>query len=281
MSDVIAATRPPNRLLQLLPEGVYHCLRPDIIPTRLERGHRFAATGEALARVYFPIDCLIALQVVLEDGQSAEIATLGRQDRLGLPLLFGADLVLFGPAVVVPGMALSIGAAAFRDQVERSADLRALLGRYTLALFFQVSQLSACNALHDVRKRVACWLLRAADGVGSDRFPLTHETLGHALGVRRASVTEAAHQIAAAGLIRHRPGTVAILDRPGLEGASCACYREIRAVYDRLLAGCLPGVVSEPDVHAIGRPLADLARSRGGTSIRAGSLSRPSPRGDG
>jgi hypothetical protein len=38
-----------------------------------------------------------------------------------------------------------------------------------------------------------------------------------------------------AGLIRYRRGAITVLDRLGLEAASCECYRIIREQYERLL----------------------------------------------
>jgi Mn-dependent DtxR family transcriptional regulator len=71
--------------------------------------------------------------------------------------------------------------------------------------------------------------------VGSDEFPLTQEFLAQMLGVRRASVTVAAGILQKAGFIRYSQGRISIVDREGLENASCECYRIIRSEFDRLL----------------------------------------------
>lgn len=55
------------------------------------------------------------------------------------------------------------------------------------------------------------------------------------LGVRRAGVSVAASALQQAALIRYSRGTIQILDRPGLEAASCECYGVIREQFDRLL----------------------------------------------
>jgi hypothetical protein len=54
------------------------------------------------------------------------------------------------------------------------------------------------------------------------------------LGVRRAGVTVAAGALQRAGLIRYRQGHITILDREGLESATCECYRTIKEEYARL-----------------------------------------------
>lgn len=53
--------------------------------------------------------------------------------------------------------------------------------------------------------------------------------LASMLGVHRPRVTVAAGVLQQAGLISYRRGVVTILDRAGLEAASCECYRVVRA----------------------------------------------------
>jgi CRP-like cAMP-binding protein len=101
-------------------------------------------------------------------------------------------------------------------------------------LFDQVAQAAACHALHTVPQRCALWLLMCRDRAGRDQFPFTHEALARLLGVRRASVTEAAQALQAAGLIRYRRGWVEVLQPDRLASAACACYGVTRDDCDRL-----------------------------------------------
>ena len=88
----------------------------------------------------------------------------------------------------------------------------------------QVTQLAACNRLHEVDERLARWLLMSHDRIGSDVLPLTQEFLAQMLGTRRSSVSVAASILQKAGLIHYNRGNVTILDRAALEEAACECY---------------------------------------------------------
>ncbi|HEX2200285.1 MAG TPA: helix-turn-helix domain-containing protein, partial [Burkholderiales bacterium] len=66
-----------------------------------------------------------------------------------------------------------------------------------------------------------------SDRVRSEEFFLTQAFLAKMLGVRRATVNEAARPLQQRQLISHIRGKITILDRKGLEGASCGCYTKI------------------------------------------------------
>ncbi|HEV3486855.1 MAG TPA: helix-turn-helix domain-containing protein, partial [Vicinamibacterales bacterium] len=121
------------------------------------------------------------------------------------------------------------------EGVEAHPALSRLLRRYTHAFFVQVAQNAACNRMHDIVQRCARWLLMTHDRVARDSFELTHHILSQMLGVRRASVTEAALALHELGAIEYRRGVVTILDRAALERASCECYGIIQRNFERLL----------------------------------------------
>lgn len=94
-------------------------------------------------------------------------------------------------------------------------------------------QSAACNALHGLNERLARWLLMSQDRVGDD-VALTHEFLGLMLGATRPSVSVGALALQEAGLIRYRQGHIRVLNRAGLERASCECYPIVRRCFDDL-----------------------------------------------
>jgi CRP-like cAMP-binding protein len=225
-----------NRLLRALSPAVLPLLLPALERIALPMRERLIEPGVPIPYVYFPLHGVASLISTLRDGTQVEVATIGNEGLIGLPLALYANTVPFTVFVQVPGEALRIDAAVFdRLLLEETGTLRQFLYRYTQALFNQLAQHVVCNRLHRIAQRCARWLLMTHDRVGRDDFPLTHEFLALMLGVRRASVTEVAGRLQQAGLIRYRLGTIQVLDRAGLEAASCECYGVIQQEYDRLL----------------------------------------------
>ncbi len=236
------ATPPPpehfahNRLLRTLSPAVRQPFLPALEWLPLAMRERLIEPDVPIPWVYFPLHGVVSLISTLGNGAQIEVATIGNEGLIGLPLVLYANTIPFTAFVQVPGEALRIDAAVFgRLLDEETGTVRQLLYRYTQALFNQLAQHVACNRLHRIAQRSARWLLLTHDRVGRDEFPLTHEFLALMLGVRRASVTEVAGRLQRAGLIRYRLGRIRVLDRAGLEAASCECYFVIKQEYDRLL----------------------------------------------
>jgi CRP-like cAMP-binding protein len=192
--------------------------------------------GRRIEQVHFPLDAVVSILTRMDGGQSVEIATIGNEGMVGVTVaLGGSDMNPREVATVqVPGEVVSMNADAFRAELDRRGALASLIERYTRAFFSQVFQQVACNGLHSLEQRCARWILLTGDRVGGDEFPMTHEFLAQMLGVRRASVTETARLLQQAGYLQFSRGRVAIVDRTGLEGVACECYRVTREMYDRL-----------------------------------------------
>ena len=226
---------PRNRLLAALPPEDLARLWPRLQPVELVFRQVLHAPEQPITTIYFPETGYVSRLAPLDDGDSAEVGLIGSEGMTGLAILHSGDSDSFELMVQVPGTALSLGAAAFREALDSIPSLRALLLRYALAHFEQVARTAACNNLHHTEQRLARWLLMAHDRVEGDKFPMTHEFLSMMLGVRRAGVTVAAGTLQKAGLIRYAAGRMEITDRPGLEAAACECYGIARRAHDRLL----------------------------------------------
>lgn len=228
--------RPRNRLLAALPPDAF-----DRVNSRLERvplraGQILHHQGSRIEQVYFPNGGVVSITTVLSGGTTIEGATIGVEGVVGILGLFAAAPISpFESLVQVPDTdAMMLRTDAFREELTQAGALRHLLELYVQVVIAQMMQSNACNAVHPIKQRCARWLLTVQDHVSADEFPLSHEFLAQMLAVQRPSISDAAGTLRRAGLITYRHGRIRILDRPGLEGASCECYAVIRAHFDRL-----------------------------------------------
>jgi len=190
---------------------------------------------QLIRSVYFPIDSVLSIVTRMRDGNQIEVGTIGREGMSAFPLLLGATTTANDCYCQVPGSAIRIDATLFHVISERDAAFRRLLDRYLQAYVNMLGQLAACNRLHSVYERCARWLLMTHDRVHANAIPLTHEYLAMMLGTGRSGVTIAAGTLQQAGFIKYGHGIITILDRDGLENASCECYEVAREQFGGLL----------------------------------------------
>ena len=229
--------RERNLLLAALPDEEWERIGDRFQPydTSLKEVHYRA--GEPIREVWFPVTCVLSM-LSDNDGESAiEVATIGHEGMAGLPVFLGAPT---GPHMVitqVPGTTLRISAEGLRQVLLGDGMLHRQLHRYIQATIVQLAQNVACNRLHATEERAARWLLMTADRVGEPTFPLTQEFLAQMIGVRRATVSQAAGALHDRGLINYRRGVINIEDRSGLEAAACDCYQILRAEFEAIRNG--------------------------------------------
>jgi CRP-like cAMP-binding protein len=223
-----------NSMLAALPAMELALLSSMIREVSLSRGMVLHEPGDPVEHVYFPHEAVISLVTVLQDGQSIETATIGREAALDMTSALSSASATARAVVRVPGTAARIGAADFRAATTKSLLLRDFATRCNQLLIAQTQQSAACNALHNTEARICRWLLDYSDRAG-DALELTQDLLAQALGVRRTTVTLIAQLLQTAGMIRYRRGVIQILDRAALEQSACECYRTIRQQVDGLL----------------------------------------------
>ncbi len=185
--------------------------------------------------VHFPISAVLSSMVVLENGATVEGSTLGNEGMDGLCLLSEAQVNPYKINVQVEGEVLRLQAAAFKRVLAESPSMTHLLMRYVFVSIQRGSQNAACIQHHTIEERMCRWLLETAHRKGTDQFHLTQEFLADMLGVRRQSVNLTARVLQTAHLIKYTRGEVTILDRLGLEEASCECFRVTTAMYEEAM----------------------------------------------
>jgi CRP-like cAMP-binding protein len=224
-----------NKLLAALGREDLRALTPHLETVQLERGAILIQPGDVVDKIWLPHSGVISFIVVLNEGGSAETATVGREGVVGYVATLCGRQSLFRAIVQVPGAASALPYDRFENLWNSSKSFRDLILCYTEALFAQLIQSAACNALHKIEARLCRWILMCRDRAESDVIPLTQEFLAEMLGVQRSTVNLVARALQSRGLIRYRRGNIAIIDPEKLKASSCECYATVRGHFERLL----------------------------------------------
>jgi CRP-like cAMP-binding protein len=204
----------------------------------LAAGQVLLRPGLRATHAWFPIDAIVSLGMA-EGGEqhSFELALVGSEGMVGIPLLLGSNASSLRATVVRPGAALRIAAAPLRLHLRASEAFRERMQQYMLVSLAQLAQAALCTRYHRVEERLARWLLMTQDRAPCGPVYATHEFLAAALGVRRAGVTHAAATLQRRQLIAYHRGVLTVLDREGLQAAACGCYAADCASYAQGMKG--------------------------------------------
>jgi len=233
--SITIPARVVNGLIQGLPRAARNQILGRCEPIELVAGVVLCEANEPYAHAYFPLVGFISLGATLHRRQPLDMGLIGNEGMLGVTLALGVTVAPMRAVVQGPGSALRMTAAQVRLELNDNPPLRHRLNRYLYVLITQWSHAAACTHFHEIEVRLARWLLMAHDRAHADHFHLTHEFLANMLGVRRSGITIAAGALQQRGLICYTRGEIHILDRPGLEAASCGCYDVLLADYARQL----------------------------------------------
>jgi CRP-like cAMP-binding protein len=228
---------PLNRLLAALPPRLSARLIAACDSVDLKLGTVLNEADARIAHVYFPTDSFVSLMIPVDGASNLAVGLVGNEGMLGAPLILGVDRSPLRALVQGAGPALRLTARTFSRELGLSAALRTLLHRHMQVRIGQLAQTAACTRFHVVEARLARWLLMTQDRAHNNEFHVTHEFLAFMLGVRRVGVTRAATALQKRKLIHYHRGEVSILNRLGMEAASCSCYQADRDSYASLLAG--------------------------------------------
>ena len=233
----MAAAHDPrqNQLLAALPDDEWQRWQPHLELAQLPLGTVLYESGGTLKNVYFPTTAIVSLLYVMENGDHAEIAVVGKEGLIGVSLFMGGGSTPSRAVVQSAGTGFRLNAVVMKEGFERGGPVMHLLLRYTQALITQMAQTAVCNRHHTLDQQLCRWLLLSLDRLSGNELTMTQELIANMLGVRREGVTEAAMNLQKAGLIRYSRGRITVLDRPGLERRSCECYAVVKKEYDRLL----------------------------------------------
>ena len=219
-----------NLLLAALPEADYQRLFVQLEPVQLKIGQPLDGPGVSCAHAYFIVSGVVSMLYRTLDGEVSEVAVIGNEGMAGVELFMGGS----AHAVVVvksAGFAYRMREAAIQAEFRQCDSLQRVLLRYTHSLLGQIAQTAACNRHHSIDQQFCRFLLTNLDRLPSSELHMTQESIAHALGVRRESITEAAKKLQSAGLIRYSRGHITVTDREGLESGACECYAAVKREY--------------------------------------------------
>jgi CRP-like cAMP-binding protein len=201
----------------------------------LKLGKVLYESGDSLSHVYFPVDSIVSLLYVMENGASAEIAVVGNEGLVGVAVFMGGESTPSRAIVQSAGTALKLPAQKLKDEFNRHGEMLLLMLRYTQSLITQMAQTAVCNRHHSIDQQLCRWLLLSLDRLSGVELNMTQELIANMLGVRREGVTEAAGKLQRQGVIAYSRGHIRVLDRPLLEQLCCECYTVVKKETERLL----------------------------------------------
>ncbi|HEY4081712.1 MAG TPA: Crp/Fnr family transcriptional regulator [Burkholderiaceae bacterium] len=224
-----------NLLLEALPVEDLQRWSHQLELVDMPLGQVLYESGRSLNHVYFPVSAIVSLQNLTADGACAEVATVGNDGVVGVPVLMGGTSTNGRAVVQSAGQGYRIKGQILTEEFNRGGALMQLLLHYTQALLTQMAQTATCNRHHSVDQQVCRLILLSLDRVRGNDLQTTQELLAGRLGVRRESVTACALALQRSGLIRYARGHIEVLDRAGLEDRACECYEVVKLECDRLL----------------------------------------------
>lgn len=224
-----------NRLLASLPEDDFRELEAHLQFVQFPLGASLYESGDSLAHVYFPTRGIISLLYVTENGDSAELAVIGREGMVGVSLFMGGETTPNRAVVQAACDAYRLPAKDLKAKFAEGGAFQLLMLKFTQALITQVSQTAVCNLHHTIEQQLCRWLLLSLDRLPENEIQMTQELIANMLGVRRQGVTEAAGKLEKRGIIKYARGLITVIDRRALEARCCECYEVVRKETDRLL----------------------------------------------
>lgn len=223
-----------NRILAALLAAEYKHLLPKLERVTLKRGEIVYRANQKIDVVYFPEDAVVAMVDTTDDNSTVEVGIIGREGFVGINIFLGGAITPDKAIVQISGDAMKMKSKDLRKEIRFGSPLQRLLLDYTRAFLTVMSQSVACSQHHNVEQRLARWLLTMSDYVSTPEILMNQQTIAAMLGVRRSSISDAAHKFQADALISYRRSRITILDKSGLRKQSCECYAVNREAFEAL-----------------------------------------------
>ena len=217
-----------NRLLASLPIVDHKRLLRHFEPIHFGRKRILYEAGQQMHDAYFFESGMASLLAVAEDGQTVQVAIVGSDGFIGVPIILMAAKTPIRIVTQTAVGAVTIDALQLLAEFNRGRQLREVLLRYSQVLLAQIAQTALCNSLHTIEQRLCRWLLLYKDSTALQSFDFTQEDLANILGSHRNQISIAARELSRRDVIRYGRGNITLVNEDRLEQTSCECYRVVR-----------------------------------------------------
>ena len=233
--DSQSAAPAKNHLLAALSASDLALLTPHLSPIGMKLRQILEEPNRPIRHVFFMEQGIASVVATGDRNKQIEVGVIGRESMSGHAVVMGSDRSPHSTFIQVAGRAQRIGVQHFRAAMAQSSSLARLFLKAAQAFMVQTAHTAVANGQAKLEERLARWLLMAHDRLDGDQLPLTHEFLAIMLGVRRAGVTVALHELEGRSLIRTNRGHIEIREREGLEEIAGAFYGTPEKELDRLM----------------------------------------------
>jgi CRP-like cAMP-binding protein len=190
---------------------------------------------QRITEIYFPVNCVLAMVTVMENGATIESATVGREGASWISASFKSPTMPCQTMVTIPGNAYRVPTDLVEREIKENGSFHNTLSHYSHALLIQTLRSTACNGLHTLEQRCSRWMLTTLDRTDIDHFVITHDFLASLLGVQRTGITQLVQRLASRGVLEIRRGQIRVADRKKLEHLSCECYGIMKEQFTKVL----------------------------------------------
>jgi len=224
-----------NHLLACMPDDQYERLLPALELIRMPLGWSISGDASASRDIYFPVTSTVSFLAPGAEAASIEIAVVGRDGVIGYPTRAYDEVPSWTAVVKTFGYGYRLPAALASADAARKTVLSDIAERYSQAVAAQMTKTALCNQLHTLEQRFGRWLLLSLDLLAANEIVMADPLVCLTLGMSREGLTESTRLLRKDSVIRHRRGSIELLDRPGLEARLCECYVSIKKDMARLM----------------------------------------------
>ena len=179
---------------------------------------------ETIQSVFFPVSAIIAMQIDISDGSSADIVLVGKEGMVGSGVM-GGNQNFSRARVKFAGFAYKLPLGIFQSELAQDSAFLKIWMATTRQMILQIAMPAVCSSKHSNEQQFIRWVMNTLDKTQGHTLQITHQEIADTLGIRRESVTLAAGKLSHEGLIEITRGKLEVLDRPKLESMACECYR--------------------------------------------------------